>query len=135
MTLTRDEVLAMTHDQLRVEIARDRGYTVCAAKFFDVFELILDGRVLAISSNKQNAWHNTPNWPTSIADTWELVEDVNAHGYTVNIQIDHTGVTAYFTERGAISIEPVHFMEYGNTASIAICRVWLLWNEERKEQG
>jgi hypothetical protein len=130
MTLTRDEILAMTPDQLRVEIARERGYTVCAAKFFDVFELILDGRVLAVSSNKQNAWHNTPNWPTSIADAWELVEEMRPL-ITVAITASHYGLfNCTFTRRD----EYFPFLEIRDaaTAPLAISRAWLLWHEERK---
>lgn len=120
MTLTRDEIMQMTPERLRIEIARRKG----------LLRPTEDGDWLIIT----HGYGTTADWPTSIADVWELVEDVNTHGYTVNIQVDYAGATAYFTERGAISREPVCFVEYGNTVPLAVCRIWLLWDEERKEE-
>lgn len=65
MTLTRDEILAMTPDQLRIEIARRKG----------LLRPTEDGGWLIIT----HGYGTTADWPTSISDAWELVEEMRQH--------------------------------------------------------
>ena len=126
--MTRDEILQMTPEELRVEIALRKGW-------------------LARSSSSPSGpfWWTPPNenghrksstsdvppsWPASIADAWELVEEIGAAGASVQIvQIIHgEGRVSYAV---AIVTPDEPFMDSydseGETAALALSSSWLLW--------
>lgn len=131
MTLTRDEILAMPPEQLRIEIAQRKGYTVCTSKFFDAFELILDRRVLAVSHTRQDAWRCTPNWPTSFADAWELEDGVPEN----ETQAYYDQVYKVIAEdRIARGMAMVRWDIY-HGSPLERSRAWLLWHVTREGAG
>jgi len=125
MTLTRDEIFSMTPDRLRVEIAKRRGIDVLYP---------FDGRYGPFCQTGLTGEGNPhlsvlPDWTTSIADAWELVEDAQAEQYQQTFEIGHTPA---ISKRWFVIIGT--HRSVGDTASLAICRAWLLWHEERKEE-
>jgi len=101
MTLTREQIEDMSQQQLRQEIAR----------------LI-------------NHSDYDPDYSNDIVIAWKLVEEMNRHCWTVNVQFEAGGITVFVTERGAVSNQSKKIWEFGDTAPIAICRAWLIWSEE-----
>lgn len=69
---------------------------------------------------------NIPQYSTSIAAAWELVEDTMAEPYEQFIEIRKTPATSnfWYCEIGCITMR-------GDTAPLAISRAWLKWQENR----
>lgn len=135
-TYTREQIMQMDTEQLPQAIAEAKGW-----------QFLRYGKITKIGSVKlaATAWFDKygecvgpvlPHWPTSIADAWKLAEEINTHGYTVNVQIDHTGAVVYITERGTInSDDAIRVVEYGACAPLAISRAYLMWLNEAQHES
>lgn len=136
-TLTRDEIHALTDDELRKAIAEERGWKVWfVGNGSDVAlppDMILPNSFVVVDGWKDARFMpDAPNWPADIADAWELVDEINDYCWTVNIQLDQYSVKAYLTERGAIAREPKMIVASADTAPRAIAEAWLMYRMERK---
>ena len=129
MTLTHKQILEMTPEQLRKNIAVQIGYHEDEDDD-DLSWILLDkaGHLLDICSV-----YDLPDYSHDIAVAWKLVEGMNDHCWTVNIQREANGATVFVTERGAVTHEAKKIWEFGETAPIAICRAWLMWKKEVKK--
>lgn len=136
MTYTREQIMAMSPDELWVAVAK-------AKEFFHVLNfgdhncfVILSPYFSNVTMyrSETDAWNAAfengrfPNWPASIADAWKLVEsnplplDITLHKHTFGDGLYYVTV---HTSRGSKSIYGV-----ADTAPLAICRAWLMWKQE-----
>lgn len=91
--------------------------------------------------NKENiAWaietEKLPNWPVSIADAWELVEEARNE----NVGISIWNIKYYNPDRWsyeATLFDPIggamchKFVAEADTAPHAICLAWINWKESQ----
>ena len=135
----------MTAQELRVEIAKERGYTAEPVVFSKNCTRIDDTNYYALKLDgvecDDSIWlspndcfsYDTPDVSSDIADAFELVEDMNIHGYTVNIQIDHNGTTVFVKERGIVTGEIRIDATFSKITPEAISRAWLKWKRGKNE--
>ena len=121
MTFTRDEIMAMSADELRIEIAKKEGFSNFDDRFSDG-----EGVLLAKSPNSYN--DHVPDYPHDIAAAWELVEEMARNGMLVTFQISRNVVsilvnTPIFDGSETIRVNDI-------SASTTISRAWLIWSEE-----
>jgi len=115
----------MTNEELRLAIAKAKGWTgpTVVGQVFAYYSP--DGRMRAA----------LPNWPTSIADAWELVEEVIASGIGWCPGFcfdDHDGDrppewVAEFNRYWKKGSDYSHYEAAATTAPRAICEAWLEW--------
>ena len=85
---------------------------------------------------------NAPNWPSNIADAYQLVEDLHSKNFDVNIDLLakwklESGNYKYRVEiRQELpdSIEIYFYRVFAATAARAISEAWLMMMEEREER-
>ncbi len=142
MTLTRAEILAMPADELRVEIAKRRGYSWWYAT--GIFYLVNGSNRMMIdrtavssadpSLDDDQTSVRCPKYTTSISDAWELVEEMRlAHIYVgVEVNVDGWLVDAI---KNIESRESSLIVVGQPTAPLAISRAWLLWDVTREGAG
>lgn len=136
MDKIREKILAMTDEELRVEVAKAKGYPYPYDKYRVpvpkpiMFTAPIDAQPIPDFRVEER---EVPDYPHDITAAYELVREMNHNGWTVNVQSDYTGCTVYVTERGVIIGEPKMVVEYAETAPRAITRAYLAWNEERKK--
>ena len=135
MNDTRDKIIRMTQEELREAIAEAMGYVVKHNYLDDYginpkdYWVTPTGRLTSVLSD----------WPTNIADAWELVEEIRANGFELKIDTDLTGsgndynvaILAFHdgSDNGT-GWTLVAFAE-ALTAPLAISRAWLMWKEEK----
>lgn len=102
----------MTDDEIRIKIALLRGYLNVANREGSITGTVPGERYI----------DDVPNWPVSIADGWELVEEM----YNYNIK-------KIGTETTAVLYPDTHILRgkvgKADTAPRAICLAWLAWKE------
>lgn len=115
--MTRDEIMAMDAAQLRLAIARAKGWE----RF-----LSLDGHMLGRSPD--GTWFDSvPDWPNDISAAWELVEEM---GKSCKVHVSYYAFDTkwYCSTIRVDEIDDVLiFFAKDDTAPLAICRAWLLW--------
>jgi hypothetical protein len=137
--MTRDEIMALTPEQLRVEIAKAKGWT------YKQESPDIENYFCRLVGNKSGWWNKSgqdewicaychepfPDWPTDISAAWELVEEVQKDDSCWLV------ITTNGNEKFACSIHETTSEDgttecYANesTAPLAICRAWLLWKQE-----
>jgi hypothetical protein len=84
---------------------------------------------------------NYPNWPESIADAWELVEECQNAGVGFDIcNVKHSVLTSgqvYWQYEVTLydPIEGPNSTEHkanADTTPLAICKCWIPWKEAQK---
>ena len=133
---TRD-IMAMTPAELRVAIAEAKGYEYKYG-YKDEYGI-----------NPKDYWVTPagrltsvlPDWTTSIADAWELVEDMRENGCEFRIDTDRTGSgddiynVAIFRDGSGTGTGWTRVaLAEAPTAPLAISRCWLMWKEMEKEK-
>lgn len=110
-------------DELRLRIAKAKGW-----KFPDV-DIQCDVDYLI-----HHYQDEIPDWSRSIADMWELVEEMKATAYSVGIYMLEGGWNCYVCYRYSLPDDPEEYhqliLETHGTAPEAICRCWLSWKEK-----
>jgi len=109
--MTRDEIMAMDGDALRLAVAKALGW-----------RRVYKGSGFIVSLSPKGEEELLPDWPRDIAAAWELMEEMrNAE---LNVTIYHAvGVDGWIVSLDYMD----NFAYYGETAPIAICRAWLAW--------
>jgi hypothetical protein len=121
--MTRDEIMSLTPEQIRVEVAKVLGFVKLDYPDDDAWGIRVDDpKYPGCQCFQQKP---LPDWPADIAAAWELVDN-NDIDFTIHHFVYSDGpitwVASIHPGRGAKSIyaeEP--------TAPMAICRAWLLW--------
>jgi len=132
MTRTRDSIMAMTPEQLREAIAKAKGWRCIVVDHGDFSRTIWWDKPDGTSAP------TLPDWPTNIANAWELVDEIRASGCELRIDTDRNG--------GGADIYSVAIMKFRGdgrgtgwtqvveaeapTAPFAISRCWLMWKEK-----
>jgi hypothetical protein len=128
----RDEIMSMTPDELRLAIAERLGFSAerdpKSYKGEEWYILAKGGLPYTHNSHltEEKALKDTPNWPRSIEDAWELAEDMRHKGIHVHLLLAPNG------EEVDITIENYRFKfekMASDTAPLAICRAWLIAQE------
>lgn len=142
--MTRDEILNLTPEQLRVEIARRKGwkfwrdpnyrdgectvfppeldYSDCSPYGYLVDPSKMDSIVFEI---------NTQDWTTDIAAAWELVEEMIENGEAPGeLIISWYEDKKWYCQSADRKVENY---AYADTAPLAICRAWLMWRKGEDE--
>ena len=131
--MTRDEIMKLTPDELRAEIAKRRGYE------------LKHGFLDEVCINPKDYWVTPagrltsvlPDWTTDIAAAWELVEEMITpkDESLAAILASHrpyiiwNGEDWIYLVSGDESDEQV---ARGTTLPLAISRAWLIWKTEAK---
>lgn len=114
--MNRNEIMAMTPQQLENEIARLKGWNGSDFDGPTKWEYV-DG---AYQPNRLN-------WVQSIGDAWELVEEMGK-GF-------HVDIVKFVDERWAVYLSDIYLIKVvisgGITAPLAICRAWLMWKNAK----
>ena len=142
MTHTRSEILAMTPEQLRVEIAKKKGWTFSKtaggnvwAQFHGSIGSLGYSEIdaLSVESGKLNI---STDYPNDIAAAWGLVLDLQKSN--VGFELYNCWITSIDGERWTYEVilyDPIG-QSIGSekieapTAPLAISRAWMIWSEE-----
>ena len=87
-------------------------------------------------NNGENMWWEVcPNWPTNITAAWELFEELRQNMFRVQLSIWNNKpiwlAQAFYRQEHD---EHKHFLNgRGDTASQAICMLWLSWKGGNNE--
>jgi hypothetical protein len=127
--MTKDEIMAMDADALRLAIAEAQGWK----------------RIETASYFTAECWRDPddldfvylPDWPADIAAAWELVEEMDKAYFSLTRTNDTHWAPAPF---GKIHWEcrfyaPQKGEMFGDTAPLAICRAWLVWKAATGERS
>lgn len=131
--MTTRDIMQMTPAELREAIAKAKGYE-CKHGYMDKacinpkdYWVTPEGRLTSV----------LPDWPTDIADAWNLVEEIRAHGDEIRLDTDRNG-----SGEDVITVVALRFRGDGRgtgwnsvaiaeapTPALAICRAWLMWKD------
>lgn len=137
--MTRDEILSLTPERLRAEIAKRKGYVIgsgpmdSAAKYSGCkWWTAPDGRRTSV----------IPDWTSDITAAWELVEEMNNSEEGLSDLWYGTVCgklgwiyTFRFYFMGAYKHGATELIASSDTAPLAICRAWLMWKEENDKHN
>lgn len=137
MTLTRAEILAMPADELRVEIAKRRGFDVVHIPspntgyvWFQLHKVT--GRYSASSYlSEAKAWQDTPDPTVNIADTWVLWNEL-PNFKAIEEYAPRENMETKFVY---LRTDTLHVRISGEPILLAISRAWLLWDVTREGAG
>lgn len=162
--MTRDEIMRMDVEELRLAIAKakypkvemrwckrdcecgyNEEYQNRAEEYLEMGvytqeeweEMIRSGEKRVYQwpcwnrrENDEPSWEPVPDWPASIADAWELVEDGKCTVGYAKVGSDANGKWyASFYDLGDKPHTGRSFDGHGDTAPLAICRAWLMAQE------
>ena len=117
--MTRDEIMAMSAEQLRVAIAEKLGYE----------NVRQQNRIGFLGKSKEDGfYYDIPDYPNDIAAAWELVEDWHDKGEVESI--DYVASDGIRSMVYSCSLRHSHIYATAPTAPLAISRAWLMWSEE-----
>ena len=128
MTYTREQIMQMDTEQLRVAIAEAKGIDIqypFSGKYGPFYQDGLTGMGTPYLSK-------LPNWPTSIADAWELYREMKQAGCIVVVTHAPDG-------RGYCHVNTLQQGDkligvYSSDELHAICEAYLIWlNEDQHE--
>jgi hypothetical protein len=122
------DIMTMTPEEIRLEIAKAKGI-----KLIFPFSPTMPYFENGVTSTGRPYLSQVPWWPTSISDAWELVEEMRAAGFWVQMRTPFVaghnndywcgatpqGVTGWNGEPDNWTQAP--------TAPLAICRAYLAW--------
>lgn len=140
--MNRNEIMTMTADELRLAIALAKGWKLYRFDYFGE----TDTQGIFAPDYKPSKYKTQidfseflprkyinpdgmPDWTTSIADAWELMEEMSALDYPIPgiCRMDENdNWNCYYRFAGDQGIEIVE----ADTAPLAISRAWLLWKTE-----
>jgi hypothetical protein len=127
--VTREEILALTDDEMRIEVAKARGFHVEAIPsnppgVKPLYALVDAGGDFVGDwyYSPANCWYSAPNYPDDISLAWPLLCELG-NSFTV-WRKGCVGDLVIYDERW----EEVAGVEFRDPAEFAraICRVWLL---------
>lgn len=135
--MTRDEIMQLTPEQLRVEIAKAKG---CIIRKYDAETWAVEnpeitGILQTLRPRLEDALDNEciPNYPADIAAAWELFLEMAktlivkiSNGDGDSCDIDILKPYEIFPARE----EPFRIGLSGVTFPDIISRAWLIWKEE-----
>ena len=140
--MTNDEIMALTPEQLRVEIAKKKDILPfpddrCPVCGWPYAETIKNGCVPGNCSMrpvpKIRSDEDYPDWPNNIYYAFSLFEEARQDGYAVSIEFYNNWHVVFFKETGydKENHEPIFKIHEADaeTAPLAICRAWLMWKE------
>jgi hypothetical protein len=112
--MDRDQILALSAEELRLAIAIEKGWLRHSLNP-DVW----------LPNRQAYKFVPLPDWPGSIADAWELVEEMRqAH--------KDPGISGNWEGGGwDVSLSPKYDIVSAKTAPLAISRAYLLWRQSQ----
>lgn len=122
--MTRDEIMAMSPDELRVAVAKAKGWRVYIINKGDFESLEYSTEEMPYVAR------HCPDWPASIADAWELVEEIRQSGAWVYVDTDNTYTCA--VQIVGVDNEITEYFSTADIAPLAISRAWLMWKREEE---
>lgn len=135
MTYTRDEIMQMSPDELRVAVAKALGYEFISP-IRNKFNQITNQWGWKFNGKFIDYEDDIPDWPASIADAWELINDFVAHhiGFEIsNVEHSNRIITYEISLYDPIGGPATwHCQVEGNTVEFAISRAWLMWKQEQE---
>jgi len=122
--------MQMDAEQLRIEIAKAKGYAVKAdiRDYGNAVLLYHNGSLVNWSTEEAILWNKyVPDWPTSIADAWELWNELPGHKVIYTMPFDKVacGYGGSYLDWDPRPVYP--YMIKGNDTMLAISRAWLIW--------
>lgn len=131
------EIIDMTADELRIAIAKAKGWTIWKHSDSSRYGLPLspkdapgEGSGWSIRDNWDGKliWQNEySDWPKSISAAWGLAEEMLSSGMSIHIDAG-SSITGWFACAYPDDIDTGDdFFGLAETAPIAICRAWLAW--------
>lgn len=138
MTLSRDEIMAMTAEELRIEIGARQGCKF--AEDNNQFVLMIgNARYGRLFDTKEEAYQWAfdikliPDYPSDIAVAWGMVEEIRRAGFPVAVLAvpdDYERKDVYEVKiyKGVNPEDPIYTSAYA--PALAICRAWMIWDEE-----
>lgn len=154
MKYTREQILAMDAEQLRLAIAEAKGLDISEhdehdwkrepGGDIDLYAYSNDphsgpycnrcGYSFCTGCSGDDGYDNglpcksyPPYWTEHMNAAWELVEEVPPDKWFVSVDRDHTRWMCFFGSN--VSSEDEYYQGEGDTAPLAICRAYLLWKE------
>ena len=131
----------MTNDEIRRKIAEIKGYkwyeigneaTLCNTTYAGILP---KGReIVERPSLKSKIYYHCPNWPESIADAWELVEEMKQIGGAVCVEWTIPFIDAPFSWWCGANVpknENKWYSGRDQTAPLAICLAYIAWKESQ----
>jgi hypothetical protein len=136
-----NNIETMTSEQIRVEIAKQLGYTVRYYEEHDFYVLLWpSGNTVSDKNGKPvretclseaAAWRNTPDWMYDVNVAIRLIDAENDH-----LEIWNVGRIAPPGEGWRCRLKPHNDHRSYNGAAddpaLAICFAWLAWKGEQK---
>ena len=122
-TYTREQIMQMDAEQLRMAIAKAKGWR----DLFVENDLLWGTTEIANENWIGDIMLEVPHWPTSIADAWELEEELNPserneYGGWLSAIADYTQTIADY-DWTLIHATPLQR-----------CQAWLLWRNEDQHE-
>jgi hypothetical protein len=112
----------MDNDEIRIKIAELKGVEYEVIHFIEGDELCI--------KDDDNAYMPIPNWSVSIADAWELVEEMKRYRLHVKIKANPTNDYEFSC---SVESNEYNFKEYrADTAPRAICLAYIAYKESQK---
>jgi len=119
--MNRDEILSLSPAQLRVKVAKAKGWTHIHAI----------GSVSLIGHNPQNEIDAVPDWANDIAAAFELEGEItelqDQHEYA---NILYVVIRSTISEVDQKSIE--NRFAFIHATAEQRCRAWLMWKEAKR---
>ncbi|CAK0753303.1 hypothetical protein CCP3SC15_1930008 [Gammaproteobacteria bacterium] len=132
MTITRDEIMAMTPEELRIEIAKVKGWTNFVTGYFSSWTPYngepLEAHHLetwATMPDGEVRTRQIPNWPIEIAAAWELEDTLPDD----NARYEYTRLLTWVINRIEPYVTDQRFMLIHATPLLR-ARAWLMWKTE-----
>jgi hypothetical protein len=132
--MTRDEIMQLTAEELRLEVAKAKGFVQFknVRSIFNGIEYDVAGWFVKSEEGPLGTFHQAiySDWPANIADAWELVEDFGKLSWSFTVE----NIPDRPTEVLCHVFRPFQgggFLGCGTTAPLAICRAWLVWKSEK----
>lgn len=129
MTLTWDDISAMTNEKLRIAIALRNGWEKCARHDDSVMLVKKDAFLfgdIADDGRKINLFGNVvPDWTGNLDTAFDLLNKALANDETMKVEI--TSVYQFWHVRIRSGIRA--FSAEDPSLAVAICRAWLCWKD------
>jgi len=128
--MTRDEILSLSPAQLRVEVAKAKGFEFKKGR--EWWSIWLNGKRYNRNSYAENMLvMGLPDWPNDIAAVFELEGEItelqDQHEYA---NILYVVIRSTISEVDQQSIE--HRFALIHATAEQRCRAWLMWKEAKK---